>query len=156
MDEQSAKKQTFHLSKETNATYNEILKYLNKQDSLNSTKVNNSNAIKIVLEVFYDLFIKSTKTENLTQRLFQLKKIQPKDVQAQLDNLAFLKRQNDIQTYIILAVFQILSDQLPNWNPENLQSIYSGEDEKQNELMSKIILMIQEDTERGKTKKHSQ
>lgn len=152
---EGTKKQTFHLSKETHNLYCEILEYLSKQDSLNVTKVNHSNSLKIVLEIFHDLFIKNTKTENLTQRLMQLKKIQPKDVQTQLDNLSFIKRQNDIQTYIALAVFQILVNQLPKWNSEDLQSIYSSEDENQNELMSKIILMIQEDTERGKTKKHS-
>lgn len=143
---------TFYVRKENRKKVEEIINYIENQDGISSD--NFSNIMSLVLVTFHDLFIKTSKTENFAQRLRQLKKIQSKDSQDILREINFLKRQQDILTYIALANHHIGKNG-QSYDVAKLESIQTGTDPNQSKLVKRIMDLLKQDIERSKTIKHS-
>lgn len=143
---------TFYVKKENRKKVEEVLEYLDSQDP--SSDDNLSVQMNRILMTFHDLFLSAGKTNNYLQRLGQLKKVQSKDSQAILKEINFIKRQQDILTYLSLAIFQV-EKKGPDYNVSELESIQTGTDPSQSKLVKRIMEILKQDIERGKTIKHS-
>lgn len=152
MKKTDKEKITFYVRKENRKKVEEIINYLDNQDGTSSEKF--SYQMNLILVTFHDLFIKTSKTDNFVQRLKQLKKIQSKDSQAILREINFLKRQQDILTYIALANHHIGKNGA-SYDVAQLESIQTGTDPIQSKLVKRIMDLLKQDIERSKTIKHS-
>lgn len=138
------------MSEDNRNSFNNILRYFLSQNSTES--LNHSNVANKVFSIFEDLFIKESSTDNLIDRLDQLKKIENSSPSGIKNQLTILKYQNDLLTYILLAVSQKMDlSSKVEWKPEYLQSIYTGTDPEQNKMLKKAAELVQKDRARGQT-----
>jgi|GEM_PF-3545523 len=153
MSKTNDKRQFVYLTDESKIALEEIVDYFGLQDNWNTVK--KSAVINEVLVTFYDLFVFGTKSKDYQKRYFQLKKVKPQDSERLLEEVAILKRQQDVSFYTVLALFQALRLNGLTYNPDSLSSAYSENDADQMKLMFQIQSLIEKDIQTATTKKHS-
>lgn len=150
MNELKKPRMTISMSEENREVFNRLLNYFSNQ--YDTETLNYSNISNRIFSIFEELFIKESKTDNLSERLNQLKRIKDKNSSDIKNQLTLLKNQNDLLTYIILAMSQKMDLNFQvEWKPEFLQSMYTGTDPNQNLMMKKALELIQKDRARGQT-----
>lgn len=150
MNELKKQRMTISMSEENREVFNRLLNYFSNQ--YDTETLNYSNISNRIFSIFEELFIKESKTDNLSERLNQLKRIKDKNSSDINNQLTLLKNQNDLLTYIILAMSQKMDLNFQvEWKPEFLQSMYTGTDPNQNMMMKKALELIQKDRARGQT-----
>lgn len=144
---------SIYFNEETSQKFSEIKMYLeNVGGGLGRQSRNQSAVAVLMMDTFYKLFIEMGEGKNYHERLSQLEKNFAETDETVL--LKSMRRQLDQLLYLELTNFHAITKG-SSFDIQDLESIHSRFDPKQNELLARINDVIQEDTARGQTIKHS-
>ncbi|HEM3454924.1 hypothetical protein NKE50_07285 [Streptococcus suis] len=143
-----------YFNEETLQKFSEIRNYLEEEmgGSLNRQSPNHSATVVKVIHAFHKLFLESGEKQPFAERLSRLeKKLANSDEQKILKSI---RHQMDQLLYLELTNFHALTKG-NQFDIQDLESIHSHFDPKQNELIARIDDIIKEDVSRGQVIKHS-
>lgn len=143
-----------YFNEETVQKFTEIKSYLEEEmgGSLNRQSPNNSATVVKVIHAFHKLFLETGEKQTFSERLSRLEKnLGTSDEQKLLKSI---RHQMDQLLYLELTNFHAITKGNV-FDIQDLESIHSHFDPKQNELIARIEDIIKEDVSRGQTIKHS-
>lgn len=148
-----AKRIHLYLNEETEQKFYEIKTYLEgNSENLDGQVSNNSATVVRIIHTFYRLFLSTGEKQPFSQRLSQLEKNWGISDEQKL--LKSIRHQMDQLLYLELTNFHAITKG-DDFYIQDLESIHSHFDPKQNELIARIDDIIKEDVSRGQTIKHS-
>ncbi|WHS04952.1 hypothetical protein O2U01_10000 (plasmid) [Ligilactobacillus salivarius] len=128
----------------------EIENYLSKQEYFSNENLSKSRIIHLLVDNFYELFVKNNSRTKYPNRLDQLKKIKPKDNEKLLRDINQIRQMQDIQALITLANYQNLVHQNDYDPRKKLRSFNYGDSKEINVLMNRILQILREDVVQAK------
>ncbi|MFC3928835.1 hypothetical protein ACVR05_04655 [Streptococcus caprae] len=142
-----------YFNEETLQKFSEIKTYLSTlEGGLNRQGQNHTATVVKLIDVFYKLFLETRDRQPFSERLSRLEKnLAASDEQKLLKSI---RHQLDQILYLELTNFHV-GTKGSRFDIQDLESIHSHFDPKQNELIARIEDIIQEDVSRGQTMKHS-
>lgn len=148
-----AKRIHLYLNEETGQKFSEIKTYLEEVgDHLDRQGSNNSATVVKIIHTFYRLFLATGENESFSQRISRLENNLANSDEQKL--LKSIRHQMDQLLYLELTNFHAITKG-NDFDVQDLESVHSHFDPKQNELMARIDDIIKEDVSRGQTIKHS-
>lgn len=151
----SAPRISIYFKDESYKQLQEIIHYLEtKGDKLYQGSKNTSAAFLILVDTFHRLFVENNEDENYMERMSQLEKNYSQREEFLQMNMRQMQKQLDQLFYLELSNFHATTKG-ESWDIQDLESKYSRLDPQQHELLARIQDVIQEDTARGQTVKHS-
>ncbi|WP_449453979.1 hypothetical protein [Streptococcus suis] len=143
-----------YFNEETLQKFMEIKAYLEEEigGSLNRQSPNNSATVVKVIHAFHKLFLETGDRQPFSERLSRLEKNLANSDEQKL--LKSIRHQLDQMLYLELTNFHV-GTKGSHFDIQDLESIHSHFDPKQNELIARIEDIIKEDVSRGQTMKHS-
>lgn len=143
-----------YFNEETLQKFTEIKNYFEEElgGSLNRQSPKNSATVVKVIHAFHKLFLETGERQPFSERLSRLEKNLGASDEDKL--LKSIRHQMDQLLYLELANFHAVTKG-SNFDIQDLESIHSHFDPKQNELIGRIEDIIKEDVSRGQTIKHS-
>ncbi|HEM3648281.1 TPA: hypothetical protein U1C40_000890 [Streptococcus suis] len=152
-DEEKKHRINIYFNEETLEKFSEIKTYLGAlEGSLNRQGQNHTATVVKLIDVFYKLFLETEKVQPFSERLSHLEKNLVESNEGQ--TLKLIRRQLDRLLYLELTNFHAITKG-NEFDIQDLESIHSHFDPKQNELIARIDDVIKEDISRGQTMKHS-
>ncbi|MGX9845540.1 hypothetical protein ACR3IL_09670 [Streptococcus iniae] len=143
-----------YFNEETLQKFTEIKNYLEEEmgGSLNRQSPKNSATVVKVIHAFHKLFLEAEERQPFSERLARLEKNLGTSNEQKL--LKSIHHQMDQLLYLELTNFHSITKG-NNFDIQDLESIHSHFDPKQNELIARIDDIIKEDISRGQTMKQS-
>ncbi|WP_438835878.1 hypothetical protein [Streptococcus pluranimalium] len=143
-----------YFNEETLQKFMEIQNYFEEEIGGIPNRQNPSNSATVVkvIHAFHKLFLETGEKQLFSQQISRLEKNSTHSDEQKL--LKSIRRQMDQLLYLELTNFHTITKG-SNFDIQDLESIYSHFDPKQNELMARIDDIIKEDVSRGQTIKHS-
>ncbi|MVX59715.1 hypothetical protein E5983_08770 [Streptococcus danieliae] len=148
-----AKRLNVYLNEETLQKFDEIKAYLDAEigGSLNRQGNNSSAVVVKVIHTFHKLFLEGEQ-HSFSERLIRLEKNLTDAEDQKL--LKSIRRQMDQLLYLELTNFHAITKGV-DFDIQDLESVHSHFDPKQNELMARIDDILKEDISRGQAIKYS-